>query len=112
MMEFLNKNIPPLWPGAADARMPNSFQCEILVDQDGRTGMQRLDAQFWRANVEPSERYVLSVKNSGKYRIEPGASGFSNLYAVGDWTRNGLDVGCVEAAALSGKLAAQAIKGR
>ena len=30
----------------------------------GRTGPERLDAQYWRANPQPEERYVLSVAGS------------------------------------------------
>jgi uncharacterized protein with NAD-binding domain and iron-sulfur cluster len=72
-------------------------------------GPDRLKAQYLRANVEPSERYVLSVPGSGEHRIAPDDTGFSNLYAVGDWTACVIDAGCVEAAVISGILAANAI---
>jgi uncharacterized protein with NAD-binding domain and iron-sulfur cluster len=110
MAQFLANSVAPLWPRALEVNDQNSFSWNVLLDPYERTGVERLDAQFCRANVEPSERYVLSIKNSGRYRMDPGASGFINLYLVGDWTRNGLNVGCVEAAALSAKLAAKAIR--
>ena len=66
---------------------------------------------FFRANVEPSERYVLSKKGTTPYRLPPGGSGFDNLYLAGDWTDSGFNAGCVEAAVISGLLAAKAITG-
>lgn len=55
---------------------------------------------------------VLSVPGSPQYRlpaIDPHE--FSNLYLVGDWTKNGLNLGCVESAAMSGLLASNALSG-
>ena len=52
---------------------------------------------------------MLSVPGSGEHRIAPDDTGFSNLYAVGDWTACVIDAGCVEAAVISGMLAANAI---
>ena len=49
-------------------------------------GERRLLAQYWRANVEPSERYTLSVPGSSQHRIKPEATGLANLFAAGDWT--------------------------
>ena len=69
----------------------------------------RLGAQYLRANVEPSERYVLSVPGSSKHRIRPDDTDFENLYAVGDWTACGLNAGYVEGAVISGMLAANSI---
>jgi uncharacterized protein with NAD-binding domain and iron-sulfur cluster len=66
-------------------------------------------AQLWRANVEPSERYILSVPGSSVHRIEAGDTDFHNLYVAGDWTACVLNVGCVEAAAISGMHAANAV---
>jgi predicted NAD/FAD-dependent oxidoreductase len=66
---------------------------------------------FYRANIDPSERYVLSVKDSTQYRLDGRNSGFSNLYLAGDWTICGLNAGCVEAAFISGMLASNAMTG-
>jgi uncharacterized protein with NAD-binding domain and iron-sulfur cluster len=105
---FLREDVRHLWPRAVDP-VTGQLDWDLLVDPDNGTGEERLDAQYLRANVEPSERYVLSVPGSSAYRISPGDTGFSNLYAAGDWTRCGLDNGCVEAATISGLLAANAI---
>ena len=71
-----------------------------------------LDAQYWRANVDPSDRYVQSLPGTDRYRLRPDESGFENLVLAGDWTDCGLNAGCIEAAVLSGLEAANALLGR
>jgi hypothetical protein len=46
-----------------------------------------------------------------EHRLHSGNSGFANLKLAGDWTRTGVDGGCVEAAVISGMDAARAITG-
>ena len=84
----------------------------FLVAPDGVQEVARFNYQYWRANSDPSERYVLSVKGSTRCRLESDKSGFDNLYLAGDWTYTGLNVGCVEAAVMSGMQAAQGIRAR
>jgi uncharacterized protein with NAD-binding domain and iron-sulfur cluster len=110
-LEFLRVAMAPLWPGGV-RRYPTEFRWELLVDDDeDATGPARFDSQFWRANVDPSERYVLSLPGTSQYRLAPNESGFENLVFAGDWTRCGLNSGCVEAAVMSGLLAAAAVDG-
>ena len=71
----------------------------------------RADSPYYRINIDPSERYVLSVGGSTRCRLKSGESGFANLFLAGDWTHNGLNVGCGESAALSGGQASRAISG-
>jgi uncharacterized protein with NAD-binding domain and iron-sulfur cluster len=107
----LNGPIKALWPNAVTAE---GFKWEWLVDlqrPDGSGGEQRFDSQYWRANVDPSERYVLSVVGSSAYRLATDESGFSNLYLTGDWIRTGLNAGCVEAATMAGMQTSRAISG-
>ncbi len=54
---------------------------------------------------------MLSVSGSLEHRLEPGKSGFENLFLTGDWTRNGFNAGCIEATVMAGMLAANAISG-
>ena len=69
------------------------------------------DDQYFRVNRFGSERYVLSVAGSVFHRLAPDESGFANLVLAGDWTRCGLNAGCVEAATMSGIAAATALSG-
>jgi uncharacterized protein with NAD-binding domain and iron-sulfur cluster len=84
----------------------------MLVDMGDGTGEQRLDAQYFRANVDPTEHYVLSVTDSTRYRLSADQSGYSNLLLSGDWTRNLINAGCIEAAVMSGMLTALAVQGK
>lgn len=67
--------------------------------------------QYLRANVDPSERYVLSVAGASASRIRGSESGFSNLALAGDWVWTPINAGCVEAATMGGLDAARAISG-
>ena len=71
-----------------------SFDWSTLVDRDGRTGPARFDAQYWRANTSPWERYVLTPAGSVEHRLPSGDSGFENLVLAGDWTDNGINGSC------------------
>lgn len=66
---------------------------------------------YVQANTEGSQRYTLSLPGSIASRISPLDATFANATIAGDWTACGLDAGCVEAAVMSGKLAAHAITG-
>ncbi len=104
----LSHQVYALWPNAGSK---SSFQWSWLVAPPERSGEQRFDSQFWRANIDPSERYVLSVVGSSRYRLATNGSGFKNLYLTGDWINTGLNAGCVEAAAMAGMQASRAISG-
>jgi hypothetical protein len=112
-IEFLNRDIENLWPKAK--KSGSEFRWDLLVDPNGKTKDRksatraRFDTQYWTANVNPSDRYVLSVPGSAGYRISPLDNTYDNLSIAGDWTDCSLNVGCVEAAVMSGRLAAHAI---
>jgi len=108
-LQFINNDLQVLWPKAFDAN--HNFRWELLHDPNDGVGVQRFDSQYWRANADASERYVLSPPSPTMTRLASNDSGFSNLTLAGDWTRNGLDAGCVEAATISGLQAAKAISG-
>ena len=91
-VEFLDRDLTGLLP---------------LYEHDHLEGA--LDDQYWRANTSGTELYVLSCAGTIEDRLPSGATGFANLVAAGDWTRNGIDGGCVEAAAISGVEAAAAL---
>jgi len=106
-VRFLEKHACQLWPKGCDAQ--GKLVWDQLVDPLDRVGEARVDAQYLRANIDPNERYTLSVKGSTKYRLHPDDSGFNNLFLAGDWTDNGLNAGCVEAAVMSGMQVSRAI---
>jgi predicted NAD/FAD-dependent oxidoreductase len=82
---------------------------EVPKRKERAADATRFNSQHWTANVEPSEQYVLSLPGTQKYRISPLDDTYDNLAIAGDWTMCGLDAGCVEAAVISGMLAAHAI---
>jgi hypothetical protein len=106
LARFLDDEVGALWPGS---RGVGGFRWELLWDDEDRVGPDRLRAQYLRANVDPSDRYVQSLPGSGRHRIAPGRTGFDNLAVAGDWTACGLDAGCIEAATRSGVQAARAV---
>lgn len=107
---FLSGAVTSLWP-AASASSAEGLDWSCLVDAEGRTGSERFDAQFCRANFQPTERYVLTPPGNPCYRLRADESGYDNLILAGDWIKTGLDSGCVEAAVMSGMQASRAICG-
>jgi uncharacterized protein with NAD-binding domain and iron-sulfur cluster len=105
-MTFLDEHGAAVLPGAATA---GTFRWDLLCGEGDEVGPARFGEQFWTANVDPSDRYVQSLPGSGDARIRPDESGWSNLFLAGDWTDCGLNVGCIEAAAVSGLQAANAV---
>jgi uncharacterized protein with NAD-binding domain and iron-sulfur cluster len=108
-IDFLENQIGNLWPKATTPENPQGLNWDLLVDLKNQQGQKRFYSQYWRVNIDPSERYVLSVPGSTKYRLKTDESGFDNLYLTGDWTDNGYNSGCVEATVMSAMQAARAI---
>jgi uncharacterized protein with NAD-binding domain and iron-sulfur cluster len=113
-VRFLNEDVAHLWPDAAQG--PQRFRWNLVVDPRELPGAavspadeSRFASQFWTANVNPSDRYVLSLPGSAAYRISPLDGTYDNLTICGDWTDCGFNAGCVEAAVMSGRLAAHAL---
>jgi uncharacterized protein with NAD-binding domain and iron-sulfur cluster len=106
-IEQLQTQIGALWTNSGRDGFPWTW----LVDVQHAEGQARFDSQYWRANIDPSERYVLSLVDSSRYRLRADQSGFSNLFLAGDWLKTGLDAGCVEAAVMGGMQASRAICG-
>lgn len=99
-----------LWPRATLAGTPGLDE-SLLVAPEGSTGEARFRAQYFRANINPTDRYVQTVPGSTKYRLFTDQSGFDNLYLTGDWIRTALNGGCVEAAVMAGLQTSHAICG-
>jgi uncharacterized protein with NAD-binding domain and iron-sulfur cluster len=86
---WLQHQAPRIWPG---------FSREWLAVPP-----------FVRANVEGSDRYILTPPGSTAHRLDPNASGVQNLFLAGDWVRTSINGGSVEAAFEAGVRAANAI---
>jgi uncharacterized protein with NAD-binding domain and iron-sulfur cluster len=110
-VEHLRDKALVLWPGAESATTAGAFDWDLLFDPSGATGEDRVGAQYWRANIFGSERYVLTPPGSIEFRLRPSEAVPANLALAGDWTRNGICGGSVEAAVTSGRLAAQHLSG-
>jgi uncharacterized protein with NAD-binding domain and iron-sulfur cluster len=106
---FLQRHLGQLIPGVIG---PDGFRWDLLCGADGRVGPAAFDSQYWTANVDPSDRYVLSLPGTDRYRLRSDESGYDNLFLAGDWTDSGMNAGCIESAVMSGLQAANAILGR
>ncbi len=107
-VEFLDREIGALWPEAVT--QDGRFRWELLANLDADRS-DPLAGQYYRANCSPSERYVLSLPKTSARRISPLDRHCDNLTIAGDWTECGINVGCIEAAVMSGMLAAHALTG-
>jgi uncharacterized protein with NAD-binding domain and iron-sulfur cluster len=111
-LTWFEQNLSTLWPEGASPEHPKGLDPALLIDPRGASGMARYASQWWRVNVDPSERYTLSVKGSTRHRLRVDQSGFENVVLAGDWTYNSvLNAGCVEATVASGMEASRAICG-
>jgi hypothetical protein len=112
--QWVEEKLPFLWPNAFETGPDGKprFRYDLLVDPKGRKSEDRFGAQWFRANIDPTERYVLSLPQTHRYRMSAHGTGFENFYICGDWTANGIEAGCMEAAGISGLQAARAISGR
>jgi len=108
-VSWLNQSIRWLWPNAVDAQ---GFRWKLLRAAPGKLGEDRLDDQYWRANIAGSERYVLSLPGTLDDRLPPGPTDFANLYLAGDWVRvAAFNAGCMEVAVMGGLGAGAALAG-
>jgi uncharacterized protein with NAD-binding domain and iron-sulfur cluster len=108
LVRHLDRHLADAAPRVAGS---DGFRWELLAGSGDAVGPDRIDGQFVVANTDPSERYTQSLPGSGRYRLRPDESGFEGLVLAGDWTDCGLNIGCIEAAAVSGLQAANAVLG-
>jgi uncharacterized protein with NAD-binding domain and iron-sulfur cluster len=102
-------------------------QADIAVRDNARAFLERRDLlkqvvgpvagsgfeqQHFQANVVGSARYALSLPGTLEHRISPLDDAVFNMTIAGDWTDCGFNEGCVEAAVMSGRLAAHALDGQ
>jgi len=105
---WIKKYLAGIWP---NAEIQNQINWDLLLDLDSNQGEARFNSQYWRANIAPAERYVLSLPNTTKFKLKADQSGFTNLFLAGDWVQNGLNFGCIESATMGGLQASRGICG-
>ncbi len=110
-IDWFAKHTGWMWPEATREDDPEALDYGVLFDSDDGVGAARLDAQWLRANVDPTECCVASLKGTTTARLGAGDSTFVNLVLAGDWTKNGMNTACVEGAVMSGMAASRAICG-
>jgi uncharacterized protein with NAD-binding domain and iron-sulfur cluster len=110
-LAWLMSNARSLFPKAAAPHTSPGLDWSKLTIKHPTQGEGAFDQQFWRANIDPSERYVLSLPGSASVRIRADESGFTNLWLAGDWLYTGFNAGCVEAAVMGGLQASRAMSG-
>jgi len=110
------KDYPAQVQAVADANATNYLDQDANLFWKNRFGAGgpssgTLASTYSRANIDPSERYTLSVTGSTKHRLRSAGSTYANLYLAGDWIQNGQNLGSFEATTVSGMLASRAISG-
>lgn len=106
---WMRSNAAHIWKESGSAISPAGLDWDLLAGPG--SGVERMDAQYFRANIDPSERYILSVPGSTRQRLRAGESGFENVYLAGDWVYTSLSAGCIECAVMGGLHAAEAVSG-
>jgi uncharacterized protein with NAD-binding domain and iron-sulfur cluster len=110
-LDFLKKDSNPLWSKATKHSDPNELAWKNLVAPSETRGEARFKAQYWRANIDPVERYVLSLPDTNQYRLKADHSGFDRLILAGNWIDSSFNIACIETAVMSGMQAARVLTG-
>lgn len=97
------------WPGAA--ANGGGLDYDALFDPANGSGAARLDTQYLRANVSPTECCGTSFAGTTKHRVSADDFLFTNVSIVGADTNTGINVTCVEGATISARKASRAICG-
>jgi uncharacterized protein with NAD-binding domain and iron-sulfur cluster len=106
---WVRESIGHLLPGLIDGA--GNIRWDVFCSPLPARGQERLAAQYYRGNTSPSERYITTFPGTVEHRLKPAPGIFENLYLAGDWTRNNIEIGSLEGAILSGRMAARAILG-
>ncbi len=107
-IDWLNNKSKYIWP---KVNTRGHFDWSILSDPKNAKGACRIDAQVYRANIDPSSCCVASSAGSTQWRLATDQSGFDHLYLAGAWIDTGFNTECIEAAVISGMQAARAVSG-
>jgi uncharacterized protein with NAD-binding domain and iron-sulfur cluster len=108
---WIAENAPLYMSAVKSSSSPLGIAPDVLFVPQSASVPDRLDWQYWRGNVSPWEMYQQAAPDTVFLRRRGDRSGFANVWLAGDWTLNGLNVGCVEAAVMSGLQCARAMLG-
>jgi hypothetical protein len=108
--QWLSDNADQIWPKASPSFDPTGLSWDVLYDPKNGGNPARFNAQFFRANIAPSERYVLCVPNDQEVRMKDGKTPFANVFVAGDYVFTGI-LGSIEASVMTGMMASRAISG-
>ncbi|HEY6558436.1 MAG TPA: FAD-dependent oxidoreductase [Polyangiaceae bacterium] len=100
-----------LWRVLPAARDPATGGFDMSRLHAPWTPADPLRDQYVRGNIDRSARYTLIEPATAANRPEPAPAGLVNLRFAGDWTKNGVDVPCMEGTVTSALLAANSILG-
>lgn len=112
--QWLRDKMGWFFKNATTLEYPEGMKFDVIHDfsKTAKTDYARLKTQFFRANVNPTDRYTLSLPGSNKYRLKADESGFDNLVITGDWINFGVNVGYYEGAIVSGLQAGQVVRNK
>lgn len=110
--QWLKDKMGWFFPNATTLEYPEGMRLDIIHDfsEKAKTDYGRLKTQWFRANVNPTDRYTLSLPGSNKHRLKANESGFDNLVITGDWIDFGVNVGYYEGAIIAGLQAGQVMR--
>lgn len=112
-IDWFERKAGVFWPNAVQSGKEGEsrFEWDALVDPLKRNGVERLDGQIVKANIDPWACCCGSAAGSTGWRLRADQSGFRGLLLAGSWIDTGLNTECIEAAVMSGKQASRALCG-
>ncbi|MEP2771572.1 MAG: NAD(P)-binding protein [Fulvivirga sp.] len=112
--QWLRDNMGWFFKQATTGEYPEGIDFDIIFDfsEVATTDFAKLKTQYFRANVNPTDRYTLSLPGTNKYRLKADETGFENLVITGDWIDFGVNVGYYEGAIIAGLKAGQCIRAK
>lgn len=86
---------------------PQAIDANVLYcgGDDSATGINRMRQQYYRANIDPNERYTLSEPGKLQHRLKSWESGYDNVALSSDAIYTGFNIGSFEGSVMSGMLA-------
>jgi uncharacterized protein with NAD-binding domain and iron-sulfur cluster len=108
LKSFLQAAGAPLWPAAGAV---GAFDWNVLWAPAGAVGEDRLRAQYWRVNSDPTEQYVIASAGTSAVRLRADQTGFDNLLIAGEWVDTAVNISAIESTAMAGMRASRAICG-